>query len=238
MFVIETKNIESITDSIIDENIKLDNSVYSYNGTYVPRVSDILNLIDMDGLIGWGNYIGYVKRQRYADIKKTSTELGTKAHDLIEKYILASSIPAEECIPFNGFLKWWNCIINGNSVEVISTEEKLVCKWFGGTYDLLIRVNGKIYLVDYKTSNHITYKYFMQLSAYRYMLYIEKGINIDGCIILQLNKSEVGYNEYLLDLSMTEHNIFMNNCTTTFFNTLTTLYNVNTIKKQYKGLGF
>ena len=76
----------------------------------------------------------------------------------------------------------------------------MVCEWFGGTYDLLLKINGCLFLVDFKTSNHVTYKYYMQLAAYSYMLK-QQGIYISGVIILQLAKTSPRYNEFVLDFS-------------------------------------
>ena len=54
--------------------------------------------------------------------------------------------------------------------RVIETEKQLVCPYFGGTLDCLAEIDGRIYIIDFKTSNHITYKYFLQLAAYKYMI--------------------------------------------------------------------
>ena len=56
-----------------------------------------------------------------------------------------------------------------------------------------MRINGKIYLIDFKTSNHVTYKYYLQLAAYSKVLREKENINIDGVIILQLNKYQPKY---------------------------------------------
>ena len=38
-------------------------------------------------------------------------------------------------------------------------EETITCPYFGGTYDFLVEINGRNWLIDFKTSNHIGYKY-------------------------------------------------------------------------------
>ena len=79
-----------------------------------------------------------------------------------------------------------------------------------------MNIGGKIYLVDFKTSNHVTYKYFLQLAAYRFMLRVVEGINVDGVIVLQLDKAEPGFNEYLLNFDNLEHLNFIEQCERTF----------------------
>jgi predicted RecB family nuclease len=108
------------------------------------------------------------------------------------------------------------------------------CQWFGGTLDALLKIGNSIYLVDFKTSNHITYKYFLQLAAYRYMLRVIEGINIDGVIVLQLDKDEPGFNEYLLNFYIQQHLEFINHCETTFLSLLYGYYNIQQSERMFK----
>ena len=39
-------------------------------------------------------------------------------------------------------------------------------------------INGRKYIVDYKTSNHVTFRYFLQIAAYRYILREELTNNV------------------------------------------------------------
>ena len=96
----------------------------------------------------------------------------------------------------------------------------------------------KIYLVDYKTSNHIGFKYILQLAAYRYMLRTELGIEIDGCIILQLAKDRVSYNEYVLNFSNPDHLKYINDSETTFLSLVYSYYNIINIEDRYKNLNW
>ena len=84
-----------------------------------------------------------------------------------------------------------------------------------------------------KTSNHVGYKYFMQLAAYRYMLYRCKGISINGCIILQLNKETPAFQEYLLDFENPDEYAFIESCTRAFFSLVETYYFVYDTRRQF-----
>ena len=56
------------------------------------------------------------------------------------------------------------------------------------TVDRIIRMNGKTYLIDIKTSNAIFYQtYWLQLAAYRRLVEVVGGISVDGVGILWLN---------------------------------------------------
>ena len=133
---------------------------------------------------------------------------------------------------------WYNYITTDIKIpiEIIYIEHKIVCKWFGGTLDALMRIGNKIYLVDFKTSNHVTFNYFLQLAAYRFMLKEVEGINVDGVIVLQLDKDEPGFNEYHLSFDIPDHLYFMENCQTAFLSLVFAFYNLQRIESGFNNL--
>jgi hypothetical protein len=56
---------------------------------------------------------------------------------------------------------------------------------YAGTLDRVIKMNGKTYLIDIKTSNVIHDQYWLQLAAYRELL--SPGLEVDFVGILHLN---------------------------------------------------
>ena len=223
-------------------NIDIENkeSDYKYNGATVPRVTQILQTFNNDDrLMYWANSLGF-RRTKYKEALNKAATIGTHIHNGIEKYLeeksylilddIHSSAGYENYSEIdNGirsFIKWYDDVSKSNNIEILSMEQKLVCPWFGGTYDCLAKINGKIYLIDFKSSNHVGYKYFLQLAAYRYMLSTMNNINIDGCIVIQVDKQEIEYEEYLLDFSIKEHLDFINHCTESFFALVYTYYNM------------
>ena len=90
---------------------------------------------------------------------------------------------------------------------------------------MLVEINGKKYLIDFKTSNHVGYKYFLQLAAYRYILRTEHNIEIDGCIVLQLDKKTSSFKEFVLDFSNIEHFAYINNCERAFLSLVYAYFN-------------
>lgn len=209
-------------------------SYYNKDGIKVPRVTQIISsMIHNDSLMYWANSLGF-KGLKYRDVLNAAAEIGTEAHNTIEKF-LKEKIKDENNIPFLGFLMWYNIITHdvGLPISIVYIEHKMSCKWFGGTLDALMKIGDKLYLVDFKTSNHITYTYFLQLAAYKYMLKVEEGIDIDGVIVLQLDKNIPGFNEYLLDFSIEDHTVFINNCETTFLSLVYAFYNVEKVKKDF-----
>ena len=213
---------------------------YEYNGSRVPRVTKILQkCIHADALMYWANSLGF-KHKSYSKTLAHAAEIGTQCHNNIDEFLTDNNHLAPDNMyyesrnAYNSFLKWYNDVVHLAVVEVIFHEKTLTCKYFGGTLDGLYKINGKIYLVDYKTSNSITYKYWLQLSAYRYMLRNELGIEIDGCIVLQLSKTDVSYNEFVMNFSIPEHLEFMNYCERAFMSLVYAYYNISFIESQYK----
>lgn len=227
-----TKSLNSI-DFDIMSNTKDVN--YFDNGIPVPRVTEILSkMIHRDNLMYWANSLGF-KGLRYKDVLNNAADIGTIAHAAIEKF-LKNKLESVDNIPFLGFISWYNIVTQdiGLPIEVIFVEHKLTCKWFGGTMDALLKIGNKLYLIDFKTSNHVTFNYFLQLAAYRFMLKEKENIDIDGVIVLQLDKTAPGFNEYLLDFSIKEHLLFINHCEKTFLSLVYAYYNVEHAENLYK----
>ena len=224
---------------MIDSNpMEIRDPHYTFEGIPVPRVTEILSFIDMADLLGWANYMGLVKHKRYADIMTEASNIGTAAHSNIEKFFSEDQKDKvdKDNISFQAFMAWWNKLNMNHKVSILGQEEKLVCPYFGGTYDMLVSIDDKVYLIDFKTSNHVGYKYFLQLAAYRYMLYVNKGISINGCLVLQLSKIKPEYNEYLLDFENQEEYQFIEACTRAFFSLVYLYYNIYTVKRGFNKL--
>lgn len=207
---------------------------YYYNNIPVPRVTEIISkMISEEYLLYWANGLGF-KHQSYKKTLEAAANLGSETHDLINRFLTGEVFNSNN-IPYLGFRKWWIDITSCNEVKVIGSEQTLTCPYFGGTYDLLLEVNGLLYLVDFKTSNHIGYKYFMQLAAYKYMLE-QQGYNISGCIVLQLNKQVIEYSEYTLIFSITEHKEFIDRAFNAFLSLVYGYYNICRCEEMYKSI--
>lgn len=211
-------SIDNLTDKERYQNIK---------GRTVPSVTEIIHkMIHSDTLMIWANSIG-LKGVRYYDYMNRSSSLGTESHAAIERFIKEKE-RTDSNIPFLGFMLWYNNLLNsGCQVEIIGSEMSMACLWFGGTCDLLIRINGKVYIVDFKTSNHVSTNYFIQLGGYKYLIERELNIQVDGgLIVLQLNKDEPGYDEYILLMDDPTHYRFIENCVVTFLSLVYAYYHV------------
>lgn len=219
---------------------------YQYENRHLPRVTEILSsMLHEEYLMNWANSLGW-KRKGYRATLNEAANKGTYAHNSIEHFLKEGIEPDIEVYPidardsvyhtFYSFKEWWERLISNNVVELIACEKRLVCPYFGGTLDCLLRINGKVWLIDFKTSNHFGYKYSLQLSAYDYMLDLE-GIHVDGCLVLLLDKNEIGFHEYILDLEHNEeHKSFFQNCRMEFLSLVMAYYGRLQIESQCKSI--
>ena len=219
-------SIESLLKKIDMDELNIDEERYQFQGYNLPRVTEIIsNMLHEDFLMIWANNIGLYQRKKYKDTLEEAATKGAFVHDAIEDYIQNSNeldldkVPSEYQkevnFAYGSFKSWWSVITKRN-VKIIMQEHKLVCPWFGGTLDLLVEIDGRVYLLDFKTSNHPSYKYFLQLAAYRYILKHYYGIEIYGCGIIKLNKKYIGFDEFIIDKSHQEYDMFMEQCERTF----------------------
>ena len=233
-------NNNYILKALKDDGLSLNiDSPYTYDGHVVPRVTEILSkCIHSDSLMYWANSLGF-KHNSYKKTLDKYAQWGTDCHNCIDRFISSDFTNRNEppspqaSNAFNSYLFWYDDISKDNNVSVKMHEQPISCNYFGGTLDGLYEINGKLYLIDYKTSNHITFKYCLQLAAYRYILRTEYNINVDGCLILQLSKNEVSYNEYFLDLSREEHLNYMNECEHAFLSIVYAYYNILNVETKF-----
>ena len=219
-------------------------STYTHSGRTIPRVTEILSAMIFEEYIPvWAISLGF-KHNGFRSALKEAADKGTYTHESIERFLQTNTLPEYASFPqlakdavyfaFNSFLKWWDDINNGNEVELIFSEKSLLCKYFGGTLDCLLKINGKYWLIDFKTSNHMNFKYCLQLAAYRYMLKDTENIDISGCLVLMLDKKKIHYTEHVIDLSVEDHNAFMQHCTEEFMMLTAAFYGRKEIEYDYK----
>jgi hypothetical protein len=144
--------------------------------------------------------IAYEDPQRYM---KDSSVFGNALHDWFEQYLntwveaaLPTSDYADSAICADSirlFCKEWG--INKDNVETVKAECLL---WstkykYAGTCDYLCKKQGKLYLMDWKTTNSFHEKYYLQVAAYWMALTETFGLDIEEAYIITFNKSSIGY---------------------------------------------
>ena len=64
----------------------------------------------------------------------------------------------------------------------------------------------------------------------------EEGIDIDGCIILMLNKNKLKFTEHVLHFDNQDHLAFINICKDCFMSLVYAYYSRMVVEREYKKL--
>jgi hypothetical protein len=147
------------------------------DGARVPSVTTVLGRFkESGGLIHWAWALG-IEGKDYREVRDKAADAGTYAHQLCEAYLKGQPSPdpltqEREWIlargAFDAFEEWWGM----TRLEAMSSEVPMVSESlrFGGCLDAACRDHeGRLHLLDFKTSNRTYPDHVIQLSAYRYL---------------------------------------------------------------------
>jgi hypothetical protein len=164
-------------------------------------------------------------------IKKSAGDRGKKVHKACEslikgkelkmddKYFSELTEKEEELTP-----EEWHCIMTFKEwYEEFKPDKIIACEasgvntkiGYGGTIDLALEKDGKVYLIDLKTSANIWPSHRLQVSSYKQLLpYIENTKHIElsgvGLYILQLGYTRNKHKQYKLTEVEDKFDLFLN----------------------------
>ena len=152
---------------------------YTLNGIEIPSVTTLMKPMSAE-----------TYKTVDPDTLNRAARRGTAVHNALENY---AKFDIEDIDPdlrgyFDAFLNWWEL----RKPEVIATECRLYHKImrYAGTADLICLIDGKVTLVDYKTSSQVNTKLCaVQLEGYD-RAFESHGIKIDNRLILHLSKND------------------------------------------------
>ena len=153
----------------------LDKRFYSADEgqTWQPSVTTILDCYPKGkGLDDWKADLGH--NAKY--VLKQAGEEGTAVHELIERVLKGERLylinqwnnPEYKMevwamlLKFVEFYQRYKPEVIAFEIAVVSTKYRTA-----GTIDFICRIAGKVWLIDFKTSNYVHDNYFAQLAAYR-----------------------------------------------------------------------
>lgn len=158
-----------------------------------PSVTTILSAKETPWLEEWKERVGEVEAEK---IKNEAATRGTRLHNLNEKFLLNQDIEWKKTnmITKSHFLQIKPWMVE-NIEEVLGCEipiysRKLKC---AGRTDAIVKVNGKIVVLDFKTSKHYKEEidsYRLQCSAYVYMMNELYDLGIEDYVVLISNLNE------------------------------------------------
>ena len=137
------------------------------SGNKYPSVTTVTGLLKKQSIIAWRKRVGEEEANR---ISSTAARRGTRIHSLAEKYLLNESVN-----PDMFDIEMWNKFkpILHNINNIYALEQSVFSDHLevAGTVDCIAEYNGKMSVIDFKTSKRIKerdniHDYFMQCSAY------------------------------------------------------------------------
>ena len=152
------------------------------DGKRVPGVTTVIGRFkDSGGLMFWAFEQGKAAErgeiERLYDQRDEAASLGTIVHEMVEAHIdgVDYRIPAylnqeqqdQVWGAYGAYFEWQkNC-----GMEFVAQEIPLVSEeyQFGGCPDAIATINGKLCLIDWKTSNAVYPDYLIQLAAYKHL---------------------------------------------------------------------
>ena len=144
------------------------NRYYEDDGVRYPSVTGILRYYPKgEGFYRWLMMVG----NRANHIRDTAGDKGHKIHKAVENYLYNKDF--EYDIETTKYLEQFRKWFENNNIKVIDTEKFVVNKTIGyaGTIDLILKINGQLYIVDIKSSNYLYASHRLQLSAYKHCGY-------------------------------------------------------------------
>jgi len=146
----------------------------------------------------------------YKAIGKDAAQIGTVVHDWIEsaiKYKMnggsAPKVPKGDEI--GNCIKAYKDWSRKRKPVWLETEQKIYyhdpggVNCYAGTVDAIAEVDGKLCVIDFKTSKKIYKPYHLQVAAYAQAISMQDQIDMPMGMILRLDKETGVYQEKLFD---------------------------------------
>ena len=166
------------------------------DGSLVPGVTTVLNVLAKPALIPWANRMGLqgIDTTKYVDSK---AEIGTIAHYLIQcdltgaKPDLSEYAPVQVDAAENSFLKWLNWK-EGHKLNLIKSEAAMISEhWrYGGTIDIFCDLDDKRTLLDIKTSGSGIWPEMRHQVAAYWQLLLENEYDVEQVIIVRVGRDD------------------------------------------------
>jgi hypothetical protein len=166
------------------------------DGIQIPGVTTIRGILNKPALVKWANNLGLqgIDSSKYRD---KAANIGTLAHLMVQNHLSGvkgdySEYSADDITNAENalisFFEWEN----NNDIEPIFLEKQFISELhqYGGTIDCYAKLNGKLTLLDFKTSSGIWPEMLHQVAGGYHQLLIENGLEVEQIRILRIGRSE------------------------------------------------
>ncbi|MGO9171983.1 MAG: hypothetical protein ACLP7P_08475 [Rhodomicrobium sp.] len=177
---------------------------------FVPGVTSVLKRLDKPALLQWAanSAVEALKeswrrkkgeldgadfdnaKTAHNRIRDDAANTGKKVHAAVEALFRGEEIAQTDDPRVLRGIEAGKSWLAANKIEVIEPERLLFSRrwFFAGTADLLARVNGKLTIVDFKTSSGIYIDHLLQTAAYGIAEEEDSGCRIQQRLIVRLDK--------------------------------------------------
>ena len=146
------------------------------------------------------------------EIRDAAGRAGTKIHSAIDSLLgggtlVEESYTTEEWVKLTSFVDWHKEF----KPEIIMTEFSIFSKKgkYAGRVDCLAKLNGEVYLIDWKSSRSIHESAILQVSAYASAVEENTDIKINNTAILQMGaQNKNGYRFVVQDDWRDQYKVF------------------------------
>jgi ATP-dependent exoDNAse (exonuclease V) beta subunit len=156
-------------------------------GKLYPSVTSVLSVEDNPALEAWRQRVGEAAANK---ISRTATIRGSKVHEACENYLQGKTTEwgitesaAQEL--FQAFLPILDRVEVVHAMETRMWSDKLEV---AGTVDLICEIDGRLTILDWKTSSRYKTKadipnYFHQMASYAVMFYERTGVVVPNMTV-------------------------------------------------------
>ena len=155
------------------------------SGKKYPSVTSVLGMMDKSGLMEWRKRVGEEEANR---VSARASNRGTVIHSLCEQYLYGKDPQPSmfDQYMFNSLKRHLDRID-----EIHALETRLYSNYLqvAGTVDCVAKFDGKLSVIDFKTSGRVKSKedipgYFIQTSAYAVAFEELTGIPVSRLVII------------------------------------------------------
>ena len=208
-----------------DVDLEYDDAKHTYmvGERKVPSVTRAVDAVFPKYLVDWAAMSGAdYWRENYGEdadmyngilnahkqISHRAQTIGLEVHKWIELFITVKILskgkgetiadyPDQVKVPMKNFHDW----VESREIEWLACEKKVYSRsWeYAGTIDALAKINGKLCVIDFKTSAKIYKEYYLQVSAYCNAIGEMMGELPKLGMIVRLDKEEDKFQEVAFD---------------------------------------
>lgn len=162
------------------------------NNVILPSVTSILDKTLSKGY-GFNQWLMNTGNESKV-IAREAAESGSKLHNAIENLINGGTVSAElgnytkeEWKKLNDWVNWYKTL----KIKPISTETTVFDEELGyaGTADFICKINGEVWLLDWKTGNSIHDTAYLQVASYWHAWNLRNKPKIQRCGVVHVGAS-------------------------------------------------